>query len=602
MSFRDQSSPFLISILLCLTVLTDTNWAQTTGADSPTCNSEFALQLVQQQVLESKSVVEPPKRIKILLRSANFLWKFDEPTARSYFAEAFKAADDLFKESGLESKPNAQGLMIPSTDHRIAVLNAIARKDAGWAKKLSDKMLADLDKDAPNRKDSDKTREAENILSLATQLVRTDKDLSRSLIRSVVRYPLTQNWYWAFYTLHAADPAFAASVYSEALIAFRNAKPRRQLFLSAYPFASMRILGVDRFMYGASLPTGLQPNLALQRQFMEVFFARITSYAANEAELNSAAEPNYSPEPVYMVSALNEIEPFVIRDFPELLQRFSETRSTASSLLNDETRKQLSDKGNNASTLASSFEERFAAMEKADSEGKLTDNMIVQLVTWFNKSDEQFAKLLPWLDKIKDENVRRESTIYYWFLRSKLAITDKRVEDAEKFAAKVPELDHRSVLIFELATDQLKNINDTAAVFETLNQLSKLTRSAPNSVAKAQVLLSLSAMYERVNHSVALDELGEAIRVANNLKDIDLFQTNLTRVIKGKDFAVFASYSIPGFDLEKTFRELSKRDFEMSLANAKSLDDRYYRTIAVIAVAENCVLNEKRAAQPKTVE
>ena len=49
---------------------------------SPVCNADYAQQLVQQQVTEGKSVTEPVKRIKVLLRSADFLWKFDEPTAR----------------------------------------------------------------------------------------------------------------------------------------------------------------------------------------------------------------------------------------------------------------------------------------------------------------------------------------------------------------------------------------------------------------------------------------------------------------------------------------------------------------------------------------
>ena len=120
-----------------------------------------------------------------------------------------------------------------------------------------------------------------------------------------------------------------------------------------------------------------------------------------------------------------------------------------------------------------------------------------------------------------------------------------------------------------------------------------------NSVSKAQILLGLANMYERVNHSVALDELGEAIHFTNSLKDPDIFATSVQRQIAGDGFGFYASFHTPGYNLETAFEELSKKDFEMSLANAKALDDKYFRTLAVIAVANSCAKNSKPAAKPK---
>ena len=94
-------------------------------------------------------------------------------------------------------------------------------------------------------------------------------------------------------------------------------------------------------------------------------------------------------------------------------------------------------------------------------------------------------------------------------------------------------------------------------------------------------------------HSVAIDELSEAIRVTNNLKDPDIFSTMVRREITGKDFSFFASFGTPGYDLEKTFVDLSKKDFEMSLTSSRTLEDRYLRTLAVIAVASTCAKNTK---------
>jgi hypothetical protein len=50
-----------------------------------------------------------------------------------------------------------------------------------------------------------------------------------------------------------------------------------------------------------------------------------------------------------------------------------------------------------------------------------------------------------------------------------------------------------------------------------------------------------------------------------------------------------ASLSLPGNNIEGMFTELGKKDFEMAIANAKGFEDKYYRTISVIAIAKNCI-------------
>ena len=56
-------------------------------------------------------------------------------------------------------------------------------------------------------------------------------------------------------------------------------------------------------------------------------------------------------------------------------------------------------------------------------------------------------------------------------------------------------------------------------------------------------------------------------------------------------------FDTPGYNLETTFSNIGKKDFELSLANAKALDDKYLRTLAVIAVSKNCIKNPKQAPQ-----
>ena len=124
------------------------------------------------------------------------------------------------------------------------------------------------------------------------------------------------------------------------------------------------------------------PDTGLQRQFIDVFLRRISTYTSDPDNLNRPPDENRHPEPLYMVTALQEIEPIIIQQFPDMFQRYSVARAQATALLNDEMRKGLSEKEKWNESLGRSFEDRLKLLEKADEEGKLTDSMIVGLITW----------------------------------------------------------------------------------------------------------------------------------------------------------------------------------------------------------------------------
>ncbi len=590
--------------LIILTVLTTS--AQVASSDATACNPKVAQMLVEQQVAESKSVVAPPKRIKILLRSADFLWPLDPTTARGYFIEAFNNAKAHFAEKGFETAnlQNSNGgrssTFITMPDLRNDVIRAIAKRDTELAKKFTDEVLAEFEKATADRGISDKTREQEDLLRFAGQIAATDQELARHLFRRLMRYPLTQTWFWAMDSTARSNQAFADSIYAEALRNYRNEKPSRLLHLSAYPFGAQRPFGLARSSYSAAPSPTFVKNVNLQRLFLDIFFARIASFTGNPEELNAPPEEYAEPEAVAMVTAMRDIEPVVIGSFPDMLQRFSVARSQADAALTAEMRKEVESLEKNASGQSRTFDERIKELEEADSKGKLTDPMIAQIVfSGTLKTDEQFKIYESWAVKIKEEKLRADVSSYFWFLRAQLATKEKRFVDAEKHAAKVPELDHRAILLFEIAKIQLDSANDSAAGFDTLNAVSKLTRGAPNSLAKARILFNLVHFYERVNHSLALDELSEAVKVVNRLDDPDLFQNSVYRQIMGKGFGFMAGISLPAGNIEGMFNELGKKDFEMALASARSLDDKFYRTIAVTAIAKNCIQPTPPASKAK---
>lgn len=576
-------------------------YPQTSSNQNEACNVELSQNLIEQQVVESNTVKETNKRIRIYLRSAEFIWKLDEKTARKYFADALKIADERFAEKGREKKQTSGqgfGMITYEPDYRLEVIRAISKRDSVWAKKLTEQILVEYEKSIKERGDNlDSERTILDLLRIAEESVKSNPNLSWYIFRRLMRYRLDYYWYFMLFDIAGENREFADALYAELLQNYANESPRRLLFLSAYPFARDKIFGVDKFSYGVQVPDGIMPNLQLQKQFIQTFLRRINSFATNPEEFNAAAENYNAPQSVYIVSVLLELEPIILQNFPELISSFNETKTRANSLINAESRKDLDERLERSKFYGSSFQVRLKLAEEADEKGKLTDKMVVDLIM-AAKTDDDYRITQSWLEKIKLETVRRDSTNYFYFLRAKLAIKENRFDDVRKYADKVPDLQHRATLYFELAENQLADETEAAKAFEILNTVSEITEKAENSVAKVQTLLGLAKMYERVNHSIALSRLSEAVRVINKLENPDIFSTIIYQQITIPDeFDFYAAYSTAGYNLETVFEQMSKSDFELTLSNARGLDDKYFRTLAIISILKNCVQKPKKSGK-----
>jgi len=571
-------------------------FGQDTVTDDAVCNDEFAKFIVDQQVSEGRWVAETDKRVRILTRSADFLWKFDQPKAREYFTEAFKVASDRFAEKGFEKKNDA-GLTVQLPDYRFEVVKAIAKHDGVWARKLTEDLLKEYEKAAKDRDGLDKNRELNAIMDIAISNVASNPSLSWYLFRRVMREPADYHWMWALYSVDGKNKLFALQLYDELLRNYANELPSKLLFFSAYPFGRPNVFGFDRTSYSTGIAESFVGDLNLQARFLDTFLRRSDSYASDPANLNVVPEKYRQPEAVYIITALQELEPLVLQTHPAFLPRFGIVRSKAFAMLSDENKKSMDERDKWSESLKTPFEKRIADLEKAEEEGRLTDGMILGVLIHAGiKKEENFKIFETWLDKVVDGNARNQMVNYFWFLRSKLAIKEKRLADAEQFAKRVPEVEHQAILLFEIAEEQLKNMNDTPSAYQTLADVSKTARRAEDSVGKARVYLGLANLYEKLNHSFAISELSDAVLVINKLKEGDLLSSSVFRTIKTKDMSFFASFGIPNYDLEKTFQTTSKNDFSLPLSNAKAIDDKFYRTIAVIAIAKNCIDKPKKKA------
>src|SRR6185295_17044130 len=111
--------------------------AETIPASS-LCRLESALEIIQQQMDLTKTFDDRVQRIAVLITTADLLWPYQNDKARAAFTEAFDLGTQEFKEKGDEVRREGTGLMTNTPDQRYTVVNAIAKRDLDWARKLTE--------------------------------------------------------------------------------------------------------------------------------------------------------------------------------------------------------------------------------------------------------------------------------------------------------------------------------------------------------------------------------------------------------------------------------------------------------------------------------
>lgn len=557
------------------------------------CSAVYALQLVDEQATGSKSVAEAEKRINILLKVADFLWVVSEESARGYFAEAFRFAREKAREKETPVKTGSPFLGTRKNNYPFQVVRAVAKRDSEWAKKLAEIAIQDseeLKKDENHKSGGLDRDDAQETIGLVTALAEQNPAAALYFARRAMRFPLDRSWYFTLYVLAAKNQTLADQIYNELLSNYADAEVSRLLYLSAYPFANDRIFGAEKYQLGTSVPKNLAANPNLQKRFLTILLRRVNAFSPETANVKTSSN---LPEAAYALMALNEIEPIILQRFPEMKELLVQAKTTAMALTSPEAQESVKRREEAQNSSSRTFAERIKDVEKADQEGTLADLQIVNLATTAKK-EEEFEMAETWLDKIKEETVRADTTNYFYFSRSKAATQEKRYEDARKFAEKVPKIEHRAVLYFDIAEAKLKEPATKIESLEALSEVYKMAQKSPDSIEKAQVFLGLAFMYEKVDHFNALDAVSNSIKTANKLENPNLFTDFMMQRITSKNFGVFIGYSVPGFDISQTFGELSKTDFQGAVTQAESFADKYLRTLAILAAVDGCAQPVKK--------
>src|ERR1041385_8098019 len=315
------------------------------------CSRDNALSIIQRQIDLGKTIDSDAKRISLTLRAADLMWPVEQEKARANFGDAFDVATRLFKEKGAPDSRFGRSY-VQGQDYRYTVITAIARRDAAWARKLTQRILDEeaeaanaraADEAAKEKEESDpqRTKTSGNLMGIALGLLANDQDAAIKFARSTWQYPATISSSIFFFKLSEINRSLSDQLYVEALNAYARAPSAQFLYLSSYPFAANRELGEMPVSTTYTVPSGLTPNPALERLFVQVLLGRASELIKNPPAPKGDIRWSENSQ-TFM--ALSRIEPLIAGTLPDLAAQVAEARGNIAALLTEPEQRRSNDK------------------------------------------------------------------------------------------------------------------------------------------------------------------------------------------------------------------------------------------------------------------
>ncbi|MCM3872825.1 MAG: hypothetical protein ND895_19260 [Pyrinomonadaceae bacterium] len=575
--------------LLMLTLLPCSSLAQKKATRNPVstiCGHDRAVQIIQEQIALTKAFDDPAKKITVLIRAADLLWTHENGKARVAFVDAFDLATQDHKEKieGLQREGAGPFSEIP--DQRYAVIAAIGKRDLAWARKLSDQMLDDEAREEKKEKspDSESSRRTnEKLLTIALGLL-PDQARALNFARSSLRYAASLFLPIFLFKLAEVNNGIADQFYEEALVVYASKPMEEFLYLSSYPFANDREVGL---MPGSTIyrvPVGFAPNPRLERLFVQKLLARAQSTLSvpfeevpGEVELSDSAQ-------IWL--ALTKLERQIQVALPDMAPAVSQARGNLFPSLPRGSQERLDGIVNVQNRAILSFDEQMEAAERATNPAARERQLASAIL---GARTEDLDRVLRASDKISDSNLRDQVVGLLYFFRAQAAIRDKKLDEARKLAEKVGEIDRRAYLYLTIAEEFLKTTEDQGRARETLEEVSAAAKKAPSTIVTARALLGLAHLFSKIDGNRSIELLGNAVSCINRLEAPDFSSQVVQIKVEGKGFGFYTAFQTPGFSPENGFREVGKADFDGVLYQAASLTDKSLRTLTTLALVEPCL-------------
>ncbi|HEX6047562.1 MAG TPA: hypothetical protein VFZ22_23940 [Pyrinomonadaceae bacterium] len=580
------------------------------ASTSPLCSRANALNMIKQQADLTKTFNDPVRRIAVLLRAAELLWPYEQDKARAVFTEAFDLAGETEKEN---ERKNSRSLLLRLRvpDQRFVVVRAVARKDAVWAKDLTQQILkASSDGETPSssRSSFESSVIAARLLDSATKMIATDVNAAFDLARVSFNYP-AGSWLTQFlYKLAEVNQQAADQFYAQALGVYGDRPMREFLYLQAYPFAWRETNNTPVFSF-YQVPAKFVTNQSLQRRFVQVLLRRAQQAVegpVDEGDVYQSSAANLLPGKVHLLVGLTLVEPQVKSELPDLLPQLTDAREKILVSLPVETQRLLLQPGREISvTKDQTFDEQLESAQKA-SDVHERDGLIATAVIGSEK--ESLADVLQAIDKISDAELRGHLLEWVYFHRAVASVKDREFEEAERLASKVDGLEQRGYLHTEIAKGLLSRSETQTHGREVLDEAISEAKKAGVTIFAARTLLTASNLYAKIDLNRSIAILADAINSINRIESPDFESDDQalqkTPERKGRGGRYQGEYQLrfymPGIDPQSAFRELAKFDFDTALSQSSALTDKFQRAMSTLSLADVCLGQVQQQTKEKS--
>ncbi len=584
-----------LALALCLLFTAQTTFTQTgrnrPASAAPACDQQRAIALVQQQAADAKSFEKPLGQITVMTRAAELLWPYNQEAARATLAEAFDLATKYFLANGEQTKREGRSAMIILPDQRVAVMRAIAKRDAEWARRLAVQTAEDTrraaEKSEPQVPGFDSP--GYKLLELASSLLAVNQPVALELIRKSFTYPANMMHARLFYEIAASNQKLADDLAREALTTYaQNGTTEDLSFVSMYAFGLPAAISQVTVTSTYKVPENFAPSAALQELTFNAYLARAETILKNPEQYGEAQKKVW-PETTQILVALTSLEPLAARHLPAYAERVANAKAMVQAASSEKEQKGAAQyfEGRKEHEHEGKFDALIESIEREASPEKR--ERLIANAAQAAQSVAQLEQVETLAQKIGETEARRQLSNWLNFRRAQLLVKDGRLDEAKQVSDKIDELDHRAILYFEIAREGVKKLEDKKRARELLDEVAAVAAKSPNTDVKARTLLGITHLLAEFDALRASEVMADAVKTINALNEPELALGFILRRIEGKNFSVYSSYNIPGFNLENSFRELGPRDFDGALALARNLTDRALRSTAILGLSSQCL-------------
>ena len=571
--------------------------AQTTAKRQPTvapsalCNRENGIGIIGQQIELSRTLDDMPRRVTLLIRTADLLWPMEQPKARAIFTEAMDLANRDYREHG-DTTIQVGRLPVEQPDQRFVVITAIAKRDRDWAHKLADEVFQEQIKEAENKQSNapSSAKMAEKLFNIAYSLLPSDPQGAFSFARASLRYTASLQLPLFLYRLSEIDRGLSDQLYREALRSYSETPMEQFLYLSSYPFANNREAGEMPAYTIYKVPEGQTVNPALARIFVQVLLRRAQQIISTPS---TGSPPNSYSEAAQMWIALTRLEPQIQSSLSDLSPSVLQAKGSLFPLLVAKDQQRVTE--SLIDPPKRSFDELVEdALKQSDPENREAGIVMAILGGSYGESLEHVVAAA---DKINDNELRAQVLSRLYFNRSKVA---KSLAEARRLASKVEDLDQRAYLYSQIAAESIKQTRNDAEVREMLEDVITAAAKAPDTEIKARALLGIAYLYSQIDPNRAVGVLGEAVKCINKIESPDFSRDFVITRLEGKYFGFYDALSTPGFNPENAFRDIGKLDFDGTLYQAANFTNKSLRSLTTLAVIEPCLQEKSKPKRTKS--